>query len=82
MCLAIPAIVTALNADSSMATVDLSGVQKEVSTVLVDDVAIGDYLLIHVGFALHKLSEEEAQSTLALFEELDAMNAEEQVVSS
>lgn len=82
MCLAIPAIVTALNADSSMATVDLSGVQKEVSTVLVDDVEIGDYLLIHVGFALHKLSEEEAQSTLALFEELDAMNAEEPVLPS
>jgi len=82
MCLAIPAIVTALNADSSIATVDLSGVQKEVSTVLVDDVEIGDYLLIHVGFALHKLSEEEAQSTLALFEELDAMNAEEPVLPS
>ena len=82
MCLAIPAIVTALNAGSSMATVDLSGVQKAVSTVLVDDVEIGDYLLIHVGFALHKLSEEEAQSTLALFEELDAMNAEEPVLPS
>ena len=82
MCLAIPGIVIALNADSSMATVDLSGVQKEVSTVLVDDLEIGDYLLIHVGFALHKLSEEEAQSTLALFEELDAMNAEEPVLPS
>lgn len=78
MCLAVPAIVTALNKSTSMATVDLSGIQKEVSIVLVDDVNIGDYLLIHVGFALHKLSEEEAQSTLALFEELDAMNAEEQ----
>ncbi len=77
MCLAVPAIVTALDEGASMATVDLSGIQKDVSTVLVDNVNIGDYLLIHVGFALHKLSEEEAQSTLALFEELDAMNAED-----
>jgi len=82
MCLAVPAIVTALDESCSMATVNLSGIQKEVSTVLVDDVNIGDYLLIHVGFALHKLSEEEAQSTLALFEELDAMNAADSQVSS
>ena len=82
MCLAVPASVTALNESSSMATVDLSGIQKEVSTVLVDHVAIGDYLLIHLGFALCKLSEEEAHSTLALFEELDAMNTEDQIVST
>jgi len=82
MCLAVPAIVTAYNESSEMATVDLSGIQKEVSTVLVDDLKIGNYLLIHVGFALHKLSEEEALSTLALFEELDAMNAEDNQAST
>ncbi|MDQ6997642.1 MAG: HypC/HybG/HupF family hydrogenase formation chaperone [Mariprofundus sp.] len=82
MCLAVPAIVTALNASSEIATVDLSGVQKDVSTVLVDDVQIGDYLLIHVGFALHKLSEEEAKSTLALFEELDIMNKQDEQAAS
>jgi len=82
MCLAVPAIVTALNASSEIATVDLSGVQKDVSTVLVDDVQIGDYLLIHVGFALHKLSEEEAKSTLALFEELDIMNEQDEQAAS
>jgi len=78
MCLAIPAIVTSFDEKNDTATVDLSGIRKEVSTVLVDDVNIGDYLLIHVGFALHKLSEEEARSTLALFEELDAINAQDQ----
>jgi len=82
MCLAVPAIVTALNESSDTATVDLSGIQKDVSTVLVDDVNIGDYLLIHVGFALHKLSEEEAMSTLALFEELDIMNAKDSQAST
>ncbi|RLL54330.1 HypC/HybG/HupF family hydrogenase formation chaperone [Mariprofundus sp. EBB-1] len=82
MCLAVPAIVIALNESSEMATVDLSGIQKDVSTVLVDDVNIGDYLLIHVGFALHKLSEKEAISTLALFEELEVMNNQDEQASS
>jgi len=82
MCLAAPAIVTALNKSSSIATINLSGIQKEVSTVLVDNVEIGDYLVIHLGLALCKLSEKEARSTLALFEELDAMNAEDQIAST
>ena len=77
MCLAVPARIISLNEASGMAMVDLAGVQKEVSTVLVDDVQNGDYVLIHVGFALHKLSEEEAMSTLALFDELETMNNSE-----
>ena len=78
MCLAVPAKVISLDAATGMAMVDLSGIQKEVSTTLVDDVCVGDYVLIHVGFALHKLSEEEAMRTLALFDELEAMNDAEQ----
>ncbi|MDQ6964520.1 MAG: HypC/HybG/HupF family hydrogenase formation chaperone [Mariprofundales bacterium] len=74
MCLAVPAHVVAVDEDGAMAVVDLAGIQKEVSTLLVDDVQAGDYLLIHVGFALHKLSEEEAQATLDLFAEFDAMS--------
>jgi len=77
MCLAVPARIISLNETTGMAVVDLAGVQKEVSTVLVDDVQNGDYVLIHVGFALHKLSEEEAMSTLALFDELETMNNSE-----
>jgi len=77
MCLAVPARIISLNEATGMAVVDLAGVQKEVSTVLVDDVQNGDYVLIHVGFALHKLSEEEAMSTLALFDELETMNNSE-----
>lgn len=73
MCLAVPARIISLNEATDMAVVDLAGVQKEVSTVLVDDAQNGDYVLIHVGFALHKLSEEEAMSTLALFDELETM---------
>jgi hydrogenase expression/formation protein HypC len=70
MCLAIPARVVELK-DGDMAVVELGGVKKTVSLALVDDVAVGDYLIIHVGFALTRLDEEEAAKTLALFAELE-----------
>lgn len=69
MCLAIPARVEQLIAEGS-AIVNLGGVRKEVSLALVDDVAVGDYVIVHVGFALQKLDPEEAALTLALFAEL------------
>ena len=50
-----------------MALVELDGVRKEVSLALVDDVEENDFVLIHVGYALNKVSEEEAQLTLELF---------------
>ena len=53
------------------ARIDLGGVRKEVSLALVEDVAVGDYVIIHVGYALTKLDPEEAAKTLALFAELD-----------
>lgn len=69
MCLAIPAQVVELR-DGDNAVVDLAGVRKEISLALVDDVAVGDYVIVHVGFALNKLDPEEAAQTLALFAEL------------
>ena len=66
MCLAIPARVVALTGPDS-ARIDLSGVQKEISIALVDDVAVGDYVIVHVGYALTKLDPEEAQRTLETF---------------
>jgi hydrogenase expression/formation protein HypC len=71
MCLAIPARVVEVN-DDEMAVVDLSGVRKEISLALVEDVAVGDYVIVHVGFALNKLNAEEAEKTLALFAEMGA----------
>jgi hydrogenase expression/formation protein HypC len=68
MCLAIPAEVVALK-DGDIATVSLAGVKKDVSLALVDGVAPGDYVLIHVGYALSRLSPEEAARTLALMAE-------------
>ncbi|MDD5384399.1 MAG: HypC/HybG/HupF family hydrogenase formation chaperone [Gallionella sp.] len=69
MCLAIPACVEQLIAEDS-AIVNLGGVRKEISLALVEDIAVGDYVIVHVGFALQKLDPEEAAQTLALFAEL------------
>ena len=69
MCLAIPArVVELLPAD--MARIELDGVRKEISLALVEDVAVGDYVIVHVGYALQRLDPEEAAQTLALFAEL------------
>jgi hydrogenase expression/formation protein HypC len=69
MCLAIPAQVLELRAPD-MAWVDLAGVRKEISVALLDTVVPGDYVIVHVGFALSKLDPEEAANTLALFADL------------
>jgi len=65
MCLAIPAEVIAIEGDN--AQVSVGGVKKMISLALVDNIAVGDYVLIHVGYALNKISPEEAQKTLELF---------------
>ncbi|NOQ34366.1 MAG: HypC/HybG/HupF family hydrogenase formation chaperone [Methylococcaceae bacterium] len=69
MCLAVPAQIISINKALDNAIVSVDKVEVEVSLSLVDDVKIGDYVLIHVGFALNKIDEEEALQTLALFEE-------------
>jgi hydrogenase expression/formation protein HypC len=68
MCLALPCKVVAIDGDN--ATIDVSGMKKDISLALMEDVAIGDYVIVHVGYALTKLDPEEAEKTLALFAEL------------
>lgn len=75
MCLAIPAEVTELLPDQ-MARVTLDGVSKTVSVALVDDLSVGDYVVIHVGYALTRIDPEEARRTLALLAEIGAAEAE------
>ncbi len=75
MCLALPALVVSLEPDNT-AVVALEGVRKRISIALLDDVAVGDYLLIHVGYALHKVSIEEAERTLAMMAETGALAEE------
>ena len=68
MCLAIPTRVVELLPDSQ-AVVDLGGVRKTISLELVDGVVVGDYVIVHVGYALTRLDPDEAVRTLALMAE-------------
>lgn len=74
MCLAIPARVIEKK-EHDQALVELGGVRKEISLALVDDVEVGDYVIVHVGFALTRLDAEEAGRTLALFAEMGELVA-------
>ena len=75
MCLAIPAKVVELS-DDEMATVALEGIKKKISIALLEDVSPGDYVLVHVGYALHKVSPEEAARTLKLMAEAGVLKEE------
>jgi len=68
MCLGIPARI--LERDGAAAIVELGGVRREISVMLLDDVSVGDWVIIHAGFAIEKLSEEEAEQTLSLLREI------------
>ena len=70
MCLGVPMQVKTIEND--MAICEIDGVEREASLMMIDDVAIGDYVLIHAGFAIERIDEEEARLTLqALREALD-----------
>jgi hydrogenase expression/formation protein HypC len=68
MCLGIPGKIVAI-APTGLAEVDFSGVRREVSLMLCPEVEVGDYVLVHVGFAIQRLAPDEAQETLKLLDE-------------
>jgi len=71
MCLAIPGrIVEVVDEANSLAKVDVAGVQRNVNVGLLDAVGAGDWVLIHVGFALSKVDEDEARTTLRLLQQM------------
>jgi len=72
MCLSIPAKIDRI--DGEMATVSVGGATYQASLMMIDDVKVGDYILLHTGFAIQKISEEEAEETLRLFEEFEELN--------
>ncbi|MBT3302932.1 MAG: HypC/HybG/HupF family hydrogenase formation chaperone [Bacteroidetes bacterium] len=72
MCLSIPAKV--LEIKGEMATVSVGGTEYEASLQIVEDIHVGDYVLLHTGFAIQKLSEKEALETLKLFDEYEELN--------
>jgi hydrogenase expression/formation protein HypC len=78
MCLGIPGRVAEIRGEGAerMATVEFGGVSKQVCLAYVPDVQVGDYTIVHVGFALTKLDEASAKETLALFDSLGLLDEE------
>ncbi len=72
MCLSVPAKVKEI--DGQMAKVSVGGAIYEASLQMIEDVNVGDYVLLHTGFAIQKMDEEEALESLKLFEEFEEFN--------
>jgi len=68
MCLAVPARITEITGDRAIA--DFGGVKREIAISLLEDVKVGDYVIVHTGFAIETLDEEEAVETLRLWKEI------------
>jgi hydrogenase expression/formation protein HypC len=79
MCLAVPGKVTSIdesNPELKMAKVSFGGVSKDVCIQWLDDVKIGDYVLVHVGFALNKIDEKDAEETIRILREMSDIEEE------
>lgn len=76
MCLAIPAQISELH-EGNMATVDILGVTREISVDLTPSVQVGEYVLVHAGFAIEVVDEQFAQETLDLIREFPDLVADE-----
>ncbi len=74
MCLSVPAQVISI--EGNIARVSVGGTIMNANLNLVEDIKIGDYILLHTGFALQKIDEKEAMETLKIFEEFDELNEE------
>ena len=70
MCLAIPSKITQI--DNDMATIDVDGVKRSASLMLLEEAAVGDYVIVHAGFAIKKLDEASAMETIRLLKEAAA----------
>ena len=75
MCLAVPALITKI--EETMAEVDLGGVATRVSVLLTPEAQVGDYVVMHAGYALSILDTEEAEETLRLLEQIAETDADE-----
>jgi hydrogenase expression/formation protein HypC len=68
MCLAVPMRIESIAGDT--ATVDIGGTQRDVNVAFIEDPSIGEYVLVHAGFAIQKIGEEEAAETVRLLNKL------------
>lgn len=77
MCLAIPGkIVEMVDEENRIAKVEIGGVRRGVNVGMLDDIRVGDYVLVHVGFAMSKVDEQQAEETLRLLQELGSYQEE------
>ena len=74
MCLAVPSKIIEINQATSIGTVDVDGVTREASLMLLDDVKTGDYVIVHAGFAISKIDTQSAEQTLADLREMLALD--------
>ena len=71
MCLSIPSKIKSINSEMNTCVVDTMGVERSASLDLIDqDVVVGDYVLIHIGFAMNKIDEEDALESLKVYKEI------------
>jgi hydrogenase expression/formation protein HypC len=79
MCLSIPSKVVKISEDKTMCTVDTMGVQRDANLMMMDDedVKIGDYVLLHIGFVMNKIDEEEALASIDTYKEILELMDEE-----
>ncbi len=70
MCLAIPMKIVSIKPDGCTGCAEYDGIERDVNLTLVDNLQVGDYVIIHAGFAIEKFNVEEAEKQLALFREL------------
>lgn len=68
MCLAIPAKIVKI--ENGMGTIDMDGTRREVSLLLQEDARVGDYVIVHAGFAIHRVDEEEALESLKFLRQM------------
>ena len=71
MCLAIPSKLVKI--ENNMGTIDVEGVKRETSLLLIEDVKVGDYVIVHAGFAIRKIDESEAMESLKILREAATM---------
>lgn len=71
MCLAIPSKI--VHIDNEMATIDVDGIQRAASLLLIEDARVGDFVIVHAGFAIHKIDEATAMETLDLLRQATAL---------
>jgi hydrogenase expression/formation protein HypC len=77
MCLAIPGkVVEIVDAENNIAKIEIGGVRRGVNVGMLDDVKVGEWVLVHVGFAMSRIDEKEAEETLRLLQELGSYQEE------